>query len=162
MGRYAESTSVSPEKSRAEIETTLRRYGADGFMSGWDDQEATAFIQFRLKERIVRIALPLPTRASLTQTSKTGTPRTERQWTTLLEQDTRQRWRALLLVTKAKLEAVASHVSTFEQEFLPYIVMPDGRTVGDLALPQVLAAYRTGTGSVRLLPAAVPDHEETP
>ena len=31
MGKYAENTEVSQEKSRAEIETTLRRYGAEAF-----------------------------------------------------------------------------------------------------------------------------------
>lgn len=31
---YAENTSVSSEKSRAEIERTLQKYGADQFMYG--------------------------------------------------------------------------------------------------------------------------------
>lgn len=45
------------------------------------------------------------------------------------EKATRQRWRALALVIKAKLEAVASGITEFEQEFLAHIVLPDGRTV---------------------------------
>lgn len=153
MSRYAEGTSVAPEKSRAEIEATLRRYGADGFMSGWDDQQAQAFIQFRVKDRLVRIILPLPKLADYKRTDPRGRVRTDRQLQNLLEQDTRQRWRALLLVTKAKLEAVAARVATFEQEFLPYIVMPDGRTAGEIVLPQVADAYRLGSGGLRLLPA---------
>lgn len=36
MSRCAQNTSVSSEKSRAEIERILRRYGADGFMYGWE------------------------------------------------------------------------------------------------------------------------------
>ena len=31
MGKYASNTSVSPEKSQAEIQNTLRKYGADRF-----------------------------------------------------------------------------------------------------------------------------------
>lgn len=31
MSTYANKTKVTPEKSRAEIERTLRRYGASGF-----------------------------------------------------------------------------------------------------------------------------------
>jgi hypothetical protein len=155
VSRYAEGTSVAPEKSRAEIEGTLRRYGADGFASGWDDQEARAFIQFRLKERYVRIVLPLPTLKEQPTRNGRGNALTPKQRSNLLEQATRQRWRALLLVTKAKLEAVASRVSTFEQEFLPYIVLPDGRTVGDVALPQVAQAYLAGAGTVRMIPQSV-------
>ena len=35
MSRYAEQTSVAAERSRAEIEGTLTRYGATAFMYGW-------------------------------------------------------------------------------------------------------------------------------
>jgi hypothetical protein len=52
----------------------------------------------------------------------------EKAW----EQVTRQRWRALALVIKAKLEAVTSGISTFEAEFLANTMLPDGRTVGDV------------------------------
>lgn len=37
---YAERTVVSPEKSRGEIERVLSRYGAKGFMYGWDNGRA--------------------------------------------------------------------------------------------------------------------------
>jgi hypothetical protein len=37
--KYAANTEVSAEKSRAEIETVLRRYGATGFMYGWDETD---------------------------------------------------------------------------------------------------------------------------
>jgi hypothetical protein len=33
---YAANTTVAPEKSRAEIERTLRRYGADAFSYGYE------------------------------------------------------------------------------------------------------------------------------
>lgn len=36
MSRYAENTSVSSDRSRAEIEQILARYGAEQFMYGWD------------------------------------------------------------------------------------------------------------------------------
>lgn len=39
MSRYAATTEVTSEKSRAEIERTVSRYGATGFMYGW--QSAT-------------------------------------------------------------------------------------------------------------------------
>lgn len=57
---YAASTVVSVDKSRAEIEATLVRYGAEMFFSGWDDK--VAFVAFRLRERHIKLTLPLPQR----------------------------------------------------------------------------------------------------
>lgn len=145
--RFASKTSVPVERSKQEIELALTRYGADGFMSGWDNQTSTAMLGFRFKERQIRMSLPLPKPADYR-----GSPRSVEE---AVAQDTRQRWRALLLVVKAKLEAVESRVATFEQEFMPYIVMPNGQTVGDIALPQIARAYETGSGTMRLLPGVV-------
>lgn len=60
------------------------------------------------------------------------------------EQACRQRWRALALVIKAKLEAVESGISEFEDEFMANIVMPDGKTVSQMARPAIAKAYATG------------------
>lgn len=57
------------------------------------------------------------------------------------EQACRASWRALLLVVKAKLEAVEAGIVTFEDEFLAYTMKPDGETIGEWAkreLPAVL------------------------
>ena len=60
------------------------------------------------------------------------------------EQACRQRWRALALVIKAKLEAVESGITTFEDEFLAHIVMPDGQTVATHIKPRIAEAYEGG------------------
>lgn len=57
---FAEGTSVPIERSKAEIESMLVRYGAEQFVSGWGEQEAR--IQFLAKGRIVRFVLPIPKR----------------------------------------------------------------------------------------------------
>ena len=49
----------------------------------------------------------------------------------------RQRWRALALCIKAKLEAVECGITSFEEEFLAHVVMPNGQTFGKLALAQI-------------------------
>jgi len=54
------------------------------------------------------------------------------------EQARRQRWRALLLALKAKLECVESGIETFDEAFLAHVVCGDGgKTVGDHLLPQL-------------------------
>lgn len=50
----------------------------------------------------------------------------------------------MALCIKAKLEAVETGISSFEEEFLAYIVLPDGSTVGEWAAPQIEQVYTTG------------------
>ncbi len=47
MSQYASQTSVSVEKSRAEIKRILARYGADQFGYARDDPKRVASILFR-------------------------------------------------------------------------------------------------------------------
>jgi hypothetical protein len=142
--RYAETTKVTPERSRAEIEATLKRYGADQFMTGWSGDDAV--IGFRIKGMYIRLSLRAPK-------SSYGTSETKRR------QAIRQRWRALLLVIKAKLEAVESGISTVEEEFLSHILIGDGQTFGEWARPQLEETYRTGLMPPQLpgLPAPAAD-----
>lgn len=144
MSRYAANTEVSADRSRGEIESTLQRYGADQFMYGWE--ESRAIVQFRAHGRHIRFILEMPNRddREFTHTPSRGTERTEAQAYASWEQATRQRWRALNLVIKAKLEAVESGIAEFEAEFLANIVLPNGQTVGGWMLPQVAMVYEEG------------------
>lgn len=143
MGRFAENTSVSSGKSRAEIDRTLSRYGATGFMYGWSGTDAV--IAFEMKGRRVKFILPLPDRGSREFThTPTGKIRASKQIEDAFEQAIRQRWRALALVIKAKLEAVEAGITEFEEEFLAHIVLPNGSSVGKFMIPQIEKAYKTG------------------
>lgn len=129
---FATDTTVPVERSKAEIERLLGRHGASRFMSGWDGD--TAAIGFVLGNRTIRFTLPLPAKTDKqflrTPTGRVRRPlhAAEKAW----EQACRSRWRALLLVIKAKLEAVQVGISTVEDEFLAWTVLPgDGRTVGE-------------------------------
>lgn len=153
MTRYAEGTSVPVDRSRSEIERCLARYGASGFAYQWERREVPivpvpmygaktelrefAAVAFKFKERHVRLDIPMPT------TRESGGSEAKR------DAHTRQRWRAVLLVIKAKLEAVASGISTLEQEFLANIVTESGRTIGEVIVPRLSEAVAAG----RLLPA---------
>jgi hypothetical protein len=59
-GQYATSTKVGSDRSIAEIERTLMRYGARGFMYGRDEDRGAAVIAFKANDRQVRFVLPLP------------------------------------------------------------------------------------------------------
>ncbi len=57
MSNYASGTSVRVSKSKAEIEQTLIRFGADQFISGWAADRNLAMIQFRYEGRMVKFTL---------------------------------------------------------------------------------------------------------
>ena len=139
---YAENTSVSTDRSKSEIEKTLQRYGADQFMYGWNASQA--IVSFQMQNRHIKFLLPMPDRNDPRfQKTPTGKKRTATQVEKEYEQACRQRWRALNLVIKAKLEAVESGITTFEDEFMAHIALPDGSTVGDFMRPQITQAYET-------------------
>ena len=149
MARYAANTTVSVERSRAEIEATLVRYGASSFMYGWDTGGAMIAFVVGVAEgqtRQVRFHLPLPSRDEHRFTRHTRGSRTPEAAEALWEQACRQRWRALALVVKAKLEAVETGIATFEDEFLAYIMLPEGQTVGQWIAPQLHDAYDPDKG----------------
>jgi len=156
MSKFAENTDVSSDRSRAEIEKILRRYGADSFVYGW--QEANAMIGFSFNKRNIRFVLPIPDKND-PEFSTTPAGRKRRNilaQETAWEQACRQRWRALALVIKAKLEAVESGITTFEDEFLAHIVLPGGQSIGQFIIPRLEESFRTNRAAA-LLPAPKKD-----
>jgi hypothetical protein len=130
--KFAEGTEVPAERSRGEIERILMRFGADQFMYGWRGDAAV--IAFRAHARHIRFLLPMPTAQELR-----GSRRADAK-----DRETRRRWRALALCIKAKLEAVATGIETFEDAFLAQMVLPNGQTMAEYAHPLVAKAYETG------------------
>jgi hypothetical protein len=145
--RYAKTTEVPVERSRAEIEETLRRYGASAFQTGWNEEENSSMVAFRIRSLMVRFVLPLPSvndnRFQWRTVRGQKRKATDRQAAAAHEQEIRQRWRCLLLNIKGKLEAVECRISTIEEEFLAHVVLPNDLALGkwlvELALPQIRA-----------------------
>lgn len=129
---FAEKTKVSVDQTRSEIEKTLKKYGADRF--AYFSETGRAIVVFEAHQRRIRFDLPVPEGDSDKD-----------------NQTRRQRWLALLLCIKAKLEAVESKIETFEEAFLAHVVMPDGITVGQHTIKSIEQAY-SGNKMVPLLP----------
>ena len=124
--RFAESTRVPVSQTRSEIERLLSKYGAKSFMSGQNASEAV--LAFEAKDRRVMFRLQMPNAGKFTPDK--------------FAQEERRLWRALAMCIKAKLEAVASGIATFEDEFLANIVMPDGQTVAQHVRPRIASSYQ--------------------
>lgn len=127
--RYAEGTSVSVADSRAAIEKLVKTHGATGFASSWDRDRYC--IMFELRGRRVRFDVGAPDPKKY---------REQKKW----EAEERRRWRALLLILKAKLELVASGGTDFEAEFLANLVLRGGETLGARLLPTLTEVLDSG------------------
>jgi hypothetical protein len=147
--RYAENTDVSTERSRAEIERILHRYGADQFMYG--RKPDASMIAFSMNGRDVKFVLPMPNREDFANT-ELGKRRKDSAIDKAHEQGCRQAWRALKLAIQAKLEVVEAGIACFEDEFMAYTVLPNGKTVGEMIKPQIKEAYES-----KRMPALLPD-----
>lgn len=154
-GTYASTTDTSSDASLAEIKRNLFRFGADEFAHGEDRTGAT--IGFVLRGRHFRFRMQLPNRTDrrFTHTDQRRLPRSKAAQEREYETAVRQRWRSLALVIKALLAGVDDGILTFEEAFLPYTLMPDGRTVAEHTLPAVAETYATGAQPA-LLPGPGP------
>lgn len=151
--RFASKTSVPVDRTRAEIERTLASYGATRFMHGWEGDQVA--LGFTIGDRTIRfmLVLPRPPAAACERAPRRGR-RTPEAAARLWEQACRQRWRALLLVIRAKLEAAAVGISTIEDEFLAWTVLPGARgaTVGDVLRDEIRDRIAGSSTSPLLLP----------
>jgi hypothetical protein len=151
-GKYADRTGVPEHQSRTEIERTLTRFGATAFAYGWSADHSTAQVMFEAAGRRIRFEITTPDRSAKQFTHDgRGRRRTEAGIRAAYDQEIRRLWRSLLLVIKAKLEAVSTGILSFEEEFLSHIVLPDGQTVGQWVEPQLDAVYGRGD-----MPALLP------
>lgn len=154
MSGFANTTSVSPERTKAEIESVLAKYGATSFISGYD--ERTAFVAFVANRTLIRFKILLPDRQAREFThDKNQYKRSEDAAQRFYDQAVRTIWRRLLLCIKAKLESVASKIESFESAFQAHIVLPSGETVGEWLAPQ-LQEMRETKAMPKMLTAAIP------
>jgi hypothetical protein len=126
---FALGTTVLASKTRGQLEELVTRHGATSFATASDS--AYARILFECCDRRIRFTIPI------VQSD---------------EAENRRRWRCLHMVIKAKLEAVADGLVSFEEEFLSNTMVPgSGETVAQWVGPQLEAAYSRGSSMVPLL-----------
>lgn len=123
--RFAQRTKVDSNRSKVEIESMLRKRGASSCLSG--EHQGQFMLVFEMRDRRLKFIMPL-------LTAGRGVAETK------AKAENRRRYRALLLVLKAKLEAVDSKIVEFESEFLAHIVFAGNETVGERMVPQMRAA----------------------
>lgn len=111
MGRYAETTKVPVARSKQQIVDLISGRGASDYMMG--SIKGRDFIAFMYESMQVRLSVP-PYDASD-------------------EREHRRAWRVMLLWVKAQFEAIDGGILEAYGAFLPYLQLPDGRTIQEAA-----------------------------
>jgi hypothetical protein len=133
-----QDTSVAVERSMQQVREGLRAAGARGIQIE-DTWGETPRILIRFLwpmgdegfEQVVKIRLeatPLPPEKG----ARGG-------WKVSPEQRERQAWRALAWYLKTMLEAATFGLMRFEEIFLAYVEDENGRTIGEVVIPQLEA-----------------------
>lgn len=141
--QYARKTTVTKNATLTDLERVLDQHGATSFISGVHDGNATIAFQVHGLSVLMHIPLPKITEQRFQQTPTGG----HRHPDTIVNEHqaaVRATWRALLLFVKAKLVGVDQGLTTIEQEFLAHILLPDGSTLADTAVPAIRKAYAAG------------------
>jgi hypothetical protein len=126
--RYAEGTKVSVESSRGEITGILAKHGVQKM--GWMGQPSGDQLMFELDGGSYRFDIVKPTMEEVRRDYPNAyDPQAK------LDGEWRRRWRANVLLLKAKLEFIESGDTTLDRELLAYRVLKDGST-----LEQAIAA----------------------
>jgi hypothetical protein len=141
---YAACTSVTPGRSREEIDKMLRKYGATGFGYAEQDDNAAA-LMFTLSGRTYRYLVAMPKLSDFTHSSRFAYARNgQTQAKAAYELAVREKWRAIVATIKGKLIAVDTGIETFEEIFMARTVMTNGQVVADYIEPELKRMYATG------------------
>ena len=70
MSKYAAQTIVPVDRSKAEIEKILMRYGASSFAYGWEGSRAMVGFQMNGRRIVFKLGMPLPDEFGETPTGK--------------------------------------------------------------------------------------------
>lgn len=143
---YARNTTVTEDRSRQEIERMLMKYGASRFGCMSDYEHRIALIEFSYRKIAIqmRIPLPDPKAKQFTMKERGYGLRSANVARDLFSKEVRRRWRSLSLALKAKLVAVEDGITTFENEFMPYMVTDNGQTLAERFGHLIASAQTTG------------------
>lgn len=124
MARYAEGTTVTVESSRGEISGILTRYGVERM--GWSTGPQGDELLFELKDRRYRFTIIKPTLDEIYDLYPNA-----RDYNAKVAAEWRRRWRANVLLIKAKLEFADGGDTTLEREFMPYLLVNGRQTLAE-------------------------------
>lgn len=146
--RFAEGTTVTVMTSRGEITGLLAKHGVE--RQAWASEPEGDTLQFELGGHAYRFRIERPTAQSLyAQWKADGKSAATLRYlpnATQVEAEWRRRWRANVLLLKAKLEFAEGEASTVVRELMPYALLRDGRTLEEAIVAGDASVPLLGTG----------------
>lgn len=143
MRKYAERTQVAISRTREEIARLLTQWGCSGLQWTDDFKVGRAMLQFTWEhddvQYLARFVITVPSEDKLrAQARHAVSGRFLPARFTQLQRDAgRREHRVLFNWIKAALNAVEEGIIEAERIFLPFLVGKDGRTIADVALPNM-------------------------
>lgn len=138
MTRYAGQTSVPVAKSQADLKKLIEKYGGDDVVIGESRRQCKGLVQFHLHDLPLQIGVTLPSSTEKRFHERAdGLKRPSGQAEKVWKQACRQQWRVLFLLVKAQLVAVEEGLFKPEEAFLPWLLLPTGQTVIEVATPRL-------------------------
>lgn len=129
--RFAEGTKVTIDSSRGEITGILAKHGVQRM--GWATDGTTDELMFELGGGQYKFRITRPTAAEIEKRDRREYVYPDNvDWDRKADDEHRRRWRANVLLLKAKLEFIEGGDTTLDRELLPYRVLKDGRTLEDV------------------------------
>jgi hypothetical protein len=131
--RFAEGTTVSVDSSRGEITGILAKHGVERM--AWAHEPEGDKLTFELEGHRFLFTIDKPTAADVR--ARDGDQYTyphNVDWEAKATAEWRRRWRANVLLLKAKLEFASGEASTTLRELMPYALLKDGRTLEEAIL----------------------------
>ncbi len=138
------TTKIDVEKTVGEIQRTLGKHGAQAIMTNYEEGIVVALsFQIALNEHKLGFRLPCDWRPVLDILKRD--PKVPRTLHTQ-EQAVRVAWRIVKDWVEAQMALIDTHMVTTQEVFLPYAVMPDGKTLAERVSenPQFLLAAPQG------------------
>jgi hypothetical protein len=139
MARYAEGTSVTVAQSRGDITGILTTHGVETM--AWGANPKGDYLAFELGGHSFRLDIVKPTIDDVFRLFPN-----HRDTDAKLQGEWRRRWRATVLLLKAKLEFADGETSTIDQELMPYLLLRDGTTLGQAVLGDKIPLMLTARG----------------
>jgi hypothetical protein len=140
--RNYSGTTVFAEKTQADISKELRKYGIERIQHTYTENGFSVSFQADIEEmgKPVTIRIDIPHDSEKDTADKYGL------------KDQRIKYRVLYYYIKALLTAWDCGLKSFIDIFMPYIVLPGGRTISQQLLPKYkLAIENEEIGEVPLL-----------
>lgn len=129
--RYAEGTDVPAERSQSELTGILRKHGV--LRQAWASEPEGDTLQFELHGRQYRMRIVRPTAEEMLE--RDGDEYTYPRnidWNAKARAEWKRRWRATVLLLKAKLEFAEGEPEAVVRELMPYLLTASGSTLGDV------------------------------